>query len=700
MKARMYRLLLTHARRSWWLALCAAHAGAQDASVTSITTQGATGGLVIPSAHVLPGGSLALTMGNYQEPQLGTFDTRRNFSLGLGLLPNIELFGRFAEYQNPSTNPPFLNGPRDLSANVKFKLPAFWRGQPDLAVGLNDLGGGAAAFKSRYVVASHDWGPARLSAGYAWGSPAFANTAGRKTFDGAFGGVQVRLGDTGLSALAEHDGQQRHVGVRYTSQPLPALGHAQVVGTLQRSGGAVDLAGRDADRTTFALSVLVPLGGNEARRGHFQIEHRLASLDPPAAPAAAMVPTTQDRQQSLLNALAAAGLERVRVGMQGNTLLVEYENHRYGQNEADALGVVLGLAAELAPAGTRRVAAITLKAGMRSYETSVDVAQWRAYLRDGDASYAQTSLTVDRAPAAMPDVQWLDARPSRRVPVRLEISPDVVYALGTEVGAFDYSLAANLQAIVPLWRGAELYTSYIRRLDNSSNYAPGLAFGAYRHRNGLKVAAVHQSFWLGPQVFANIGVGRYAYDAWGVQGEVSVFVPGRDDVVRLRGGAYGRQPGQSRRQAVPVSATYRWVPASYTWVEAGLQQYSDGSRGPSVVLTRWFGDVGAHLYYRKGGSVQYAGLELSIPLTPRQGMAAGPVELGGAAQFQRGVRTRVTDSGTAANVADPAAVRDMQLDYNAELRQLNAGRASERYFISQLPRMREAFYRYGRSQLP
>lgn len=671
--------------------VCAAQLG--------ITTQGATGGLVVPSGNVLETGAVAFTRGNYSEPKLGNWEKRQNYIVGVGLLPNIELFGRFVEYQNPLRGSDFINGPRDISANVKVKLPEFWRGQPNVAVGLNDVSGGASFFKSRYGVVSDQWGPVRWSAGYAWGSPILGNPAQGYAFDGAFGGVEFQLGQTGLSLLAEYDGQQKHVGARYTSSAIPWLADAQVVATLQRSTGAQDPVGRDVDRTSAALSVVIPLEAFAQKRTTFKPALTLASLD--AKPAGGMTPTAEDRQDSLQKALVATGLERVRVGTQGSSLVIEYENNRYGQNEADAIGVVLGLAVEHAPAGVRRVSAVTLKAGQRMYETSVDVAVYRAFLRDGDASQARGSLAVDRLPAyGAGDVKWIDPTPTRRSPLRVEVKPELLFFQGTEVGTWDYTLAANVQAFVPLWRGAELYTSYIERLSNSDNFEPGFAFNAFRDRNGLKVAAVQQSFWLGQHVHANLGVGRYNYDAWGVQGEATVFVPGRDDVIRLRGGVYERQPGQSRRRTVPASATYRWVPSPNTWVEAGLQQYSDGFRGPSVVLTRWFGDVGVHLFYRRSGDAQFAGLEMSIPLTPRQGMAPGLVQLGGTSRFTQGVRTRLVDSSTGINFVQPTAALDMRLDYNAEQRQLNSGRNSQRYFVGQLHRMREAFYLYARQQLP
>ena len=134
-------------------------------------------------------------------------------------------------------------------------------------------------------------------------------------------------------------------------------------------------------------------------------------------------------------------------------------------------------------------------------------------------------------------------------------------------------------------------------------------------------------------------------------------------------------------------------------LEAGLQSYSDGSSGPSVEWNRWFGDVAVQLFYRKGGERQFAGLQLSFPLTPRQGMAPGPVFFSGASQFAQGIRTRLTTAVQAANLVQPSAVRDLRLETTLDTEQLNAGRASQRYFSEQLPRMKEAFFRYARASL-
>src|SRR5690606_21160589 len=92
---------------------------------TGISAKGMTGGLVIPSAYVLPSGTVAFTGGNYMEPRIPHPDKRQNYSFGVGLFPYVELFGRFAEYQYDGPMRAWRNtGPRDLSANIKVQIPS------------------------------------------------------------------------------------------------------------------------------------------------------------------------------------------------------------------------------------------------------------------------------------------------------------------------------------------------------------------------------------------------------------------------------------------------------------------------------------------------------------------------------------------------------------------------------------------------
>ncbi|MBE0626750.1 MAG: YjbH domain-containing protein [Burkholderiales bacterium] len=684
------------------LSLCAlANAGAR-AEGLGVSSQGVTGGLVIPSADVLPLGTMAFTYGNYQEPQLGANSTRQNLSYGVGLLNHVELFGRYANYLEPKTGLFIRGGASDISANVKLELPTPWRTGPKLALGFNDfVGRSRAVFTSNYLVATDHYGPWDITVGYASGTPPAGVRNSPPTFDGAFSGVQWRLGDTGLSALAEYDGRQKHAGLRWHTPPLAALGQAELVASLHRSFDASTPTGVSANASNFALSLVIPLGVDRAKTAACEPEQlqELPALDAQPDPHA-LQPTPEDRLASLRQALVAAGLERVRVGLRegawGTSVVVEYENHRYAQNEVDALGLVFGLGAEMSPPGTQRVHAVTFKEGLRLYETSVGVTAYRQFLRGGPAGYVTNSLIWDRVrPDLAAQTRWIDAVPAAFSRVRVEIKPDLAYFIGTEVGPNDYALAANVQAIAPLWSGARLYASYLVPLANSSNMDDGGVFASSRQEQGLKTAAVQQSFWWWDRrVLANVSAGRFYYDTLGVQGEAAVFVPGSDDWLRLRGAAYKDAPGGICGQDRAYAASYRHMFTPTMWLEAGAQRYSDGSNGPSVEWTRWFGDVGVGLFYQKGGDNQFVGLQLSFPLTPRRGMAPGPVILTGPSQYVQPIRTRLSSGGGQGNALQPGAALDLKLDTSLSLDLLNAGRLSQAYFTGQVYRMREAFFLY------
>ena len=689
-------------------------AWAQGVGVSSL---GTTGGLHIPSAYVLGTGEAAASLGNEQDPKLGDFTHRRNYTLGFGLGHGLEIFGRLADYNNPQLihNPvpglPNANGPRDISANFKWQVPITAAGIPKLAVGATDLSGGATYFRSAYAVASDEWGPVRWTLGLGHSFTSGQVKPQAKTLNGLFGGAEARLWDTRATALLETDGTRRHVGLRYYSTQLPWLGNAQAIGSVQRSFGATTLQGRNGDATAFNLTLVVPMDVDDATRNQRAREAAktakpLPPLDPLAPPGGATTAALPDPLPALQSALRAAGLDRIRVGTLGSNLVVEFENHRYLHNEADALGVVLGLGVEHAPTGIKRVHAIARKAGQVVFETSVDVTAYRNYLRDGDAIPALASMGTGRLPGYNDSaVQWLNATASPFSRVRISLQPLLNHALATEVGVFDYSLALQARATAPLWQGAEVYADTVQRLHNTANLEPGRVYGGLRHRNGLQTLALQQSFWLGPNVFTSVGAGRYQFDALGAEGESIVFMPWNTDTVHLRGSVnhFSDRPasaGNSSRTVDAWSANYRWRMAPATWAEGGIHAYTDGSSGPSIALTHWFGDTALQLYARKGGSNTFVGLELSLPLAPRQGMGEAAVQLTGTPRFATGVRTLRASGTNNLNYIKFDAVRPVALSYQPEVEMLNSGRITADYMRTQLPRLREAFYLYARALMP
>ena len=680
------------ARRSLALAttawLCATCALAQQLNGT-----GVVGGLAIPDARSLGNGTLALGLGNPREPQAVQRSQRSvSYVLGVGLAPGLDVVGRLAEYSTRDATGLALGGISDLSANIKLSTP-IGRGEqaPRVAVGVNDFQGGAVNFRAAYAVATQPWGPWSFTLGA--GSSQARQTAGtRRPLDGIFGGLDYRLAPSArlgtLTLSAEHDGRQPLAGARWVSAPLPALGGTQFTASAHRTARRGHMPGA----TAFAFFVAVPFD-----------EDRTDAPPPPAtAPAATGVPpavtdSAPARLGRLKDTLVALGLEKVRVGRADDgAWIVEYQNHRYGRNELDALGLVLGHAAEAAPAEVRDLVVTTLKTGQAVLSVEVAAAAWRDYVREGRAGSVHETLKAHRGGRLdSRRVDWVSDQPGPATAMQIRLWPDLRYAVGTEYGAFDYSVAARTSVTVPLWAGAQLLANAMTRVAVSDQATPTGAFAALRQPEGLRALALHQTLWLGRHVMLGGAAGVFEYDAPGVEGEALLFVPGRDDVLRLRGRELVTQPNMPQGADFQQWISYRWVPGGTAWtrnvwVEFGAQRYADRSHGPMLTISRWWGDLGAHLVYRKGGERQFAGLELSVPLTPRAAPQTGPVQILGASQWRQGLRTRITDKHSAGNWVEPNSVREYAPAWDLDSRSLDAGRLAPAHLRAHLPRLREA----------
>lgn len=680
------------------------HTGLAGDYSYGITAQGNTGGLVIPYAHTLASGAIGLGYSNYREPLFGApRANERNFVLGLGLSERVELFGRLAEVTNPSVGGT-VNGTRDISANIKIKLLDLGSDGPQISAGINDIKGGANYFRSMYGVATLRLGAVGLTAGYAKGRSADSAPHLKPAFDGPFAGINIPLGRTGASVLAEREGRQTHVGLRWTSDSISTLANGLFSVSLQRSSSTQNIPGLKSPSTFAALSLVIPLEGNESigsKRYEAQVDDFLPPIGVAGGETNADLKSRADLDERLavLRArLLEVGLERIRVGKQGDAVVVQYENHRYAHDELDALGLVFGLAAEAVKSDAVQIRAITLKNGLPVYESSADVRAIREFLRGGTLSDLKESLAWRGGPSEAGydrGVIWVDEIPSLYSPVRVEIKPDLNYTIATDVGVFDYALAANVGLSVPLWSGSQVFANYIFPVGRSENMEDGQAFAVMRQRSGLRSFALQQSFWLDRFSYNQISVGRFHYGVAGIEGESSIFIPRTDDVVRLTGAFYSSAPGGMVRSRVSGGIIYRHQLNALTTLEVGGQQYTDGSRGPSIEWGRWFGNVNVKLFYRRGGYAKFAGLQLSIPLTPRQGMMPGNVFVTGSGLHAQEVRTRMTDGRTRFNTVLPGGVQPLRLETSQTVdAQLNHGRMSLGYLKERAYKIKEAFFSY------
>ncbi|RDK00784.1 YjbH domain-containing protein [Paraburkholderia lacunae] len=711
----------------------------------ALNSLGQAGGLVIPYAYPLPEGVGEAQYNNYIDPRYGKKATGSQIYWGaVGLLPYVEVAGGLANY--PGDVPAPYSGAdhlilRHLMADVKLAVPQFFKYQPAIAFGVTDIGGQTHFFRSKYGEVSQAFGPLNLTAGYGQGD----------RLDGPFGGVQLSLWQTGLSLLAEHDSKTPYVGVRYQSPRISWLADANVIATVTRAVRSTDGV---SPRTSISVGIQIPFGkrfspqrcagglcdGTDAPVQHGSTDagaseaivprslqplheagiaeqpNRLAGEAVPFVPplqsyasvvvgdASSAVPAertpliSESLDTSALDSIAAqlfaAGLERVRVGISGRDVIVEYENHRYNQNEADALGIVLGVASIDAPHGIERIRAVLKKANEPLADIAVDREAYAQFLAGGTPSAASASMTMRTRPTYDADSIAWHGNDRHHGLTRIQISPVTSYLYGTEYGNFDISVGANIQGFVPLWRGAELYASYIAPLYNTKNMDNHRVFSQYRLRGGLATAALAQSFWIMPQVLNVAAVGRFNYRYVGIENETTAFVPGRPDLVRLRLAYLHHEPGQDTLpHQENAMITYRWVQPSWNlWIEAGVARYVGGDKGPLITLTRWFDDVFVSVHGEHSGRGSFMGASISFPLTPRQGMKPGITQVDGAQAFSLDFRTRVGST----NYLSAGVAENLNFPYSTGQYLLNQGRFSAAYFSTQMYRMRDAYDRYAR----
>jgi hypothetical protein len=602
--------------------------------VVGMSNLGVTGGLVTPDGRTLQDKSVLLGYSHAQEPMFSHLRGGHNYLFGIGLLPHVELSGRLANYNLPNGELGVRDLSANLKISLPRIFehqPDIAFGVTDLGGGAPFFRSRYVVASGTEGAFSASLGYARRGANVqnAEGSDLHGVFAGGQV-------ALWSNGRSGIIVLAERKSQANYYGFRYVYANAEWMRGTRFVLTAQQSARAKTPDGRSFNRPTVSLNLVIPLSRTHvsaaepvwtppverpvmAGPGRSELASPAASSAAPHAPPPAPSPVplsapmadqpsalpvhsaeqvsaepvstsaslarpglqagiaTQVRSASheaaqLARRLTAAGFERVRIGRVGQQLVVELENRRYNWNEADAIGIALGLAARTVAEPHTRLAVIGKKAGLPMYEVSVDRAAFMQFMRDGQTDEVAIGLDFRRAPSVA-DVDWYDDDESPRGWSRLRVEPSLVKFVATELGVFDYSLAANVQALVPLWKGAELSTSYLSTVGESNDVANGF-LGWAQQRDGLRSATLSQAVWLGEHALSVFTAGRMQYDHLGFQNETTVFVPGAEGQVRFQYSRIRHDAGLWKgrvRQHGGVSYAATWRPLDLT-VEVGYQR--------------------------------------------------------------------------------------------------------------------------------
>lgn len=717
---------------------------------TTMTAAGYTGLGITPNAHLLGWGRLEASYDN-QLPGVVQDPTGHNYVLGFGLLPNLEISGRLATntLENYCFGVPGC-GVRDLSASGKVAIGLDTANRFRIAAGATDIGGAATNFRTYYGVLTYNEGPFEASVGVARRSGSGARGP-RSPLDGPFAAAAWQPLPLVRGHLEYADGNA-WAGVRLfaPAQWLPE-------GWSLSAGANFRLNDNNlTERTWWTASLSIPLykvptlpartaaplpplqpgqqplPAYEARTPAPAPQPpqdqppapapQQAPIGPAATPPAAprqVTPPTDAQLHQVADALAAKGLEDIYVGrMPDGTVAVRANNGAYTWNAADALGAALGAVARTLSDTRAGYRLVLTQRQVPLVAVTGQADCLREWIEQPTNSCTAGQLST---PGALPleplheGAQWVAQRhkPGWQT-VRVRVSPVLRTTVGTELGAFDYALGANVGAQLPLWAGASVEAGANVPLANSNDFERGRAFVNRRIPSGLErltftqTARVPLEQWLSPAqslrwkpsaLTAQATVGRIGSFFDGALGELR-WEPadGRHRLHALAGlfrnNDYqgGRGPLGTLRRATPVLASYRYsVLPTRTDVEVTAGQFMHNDRGLQLGLRQWFSDVSVGVFYKRtrfsGQAVQQAaGIELTFPLGPRRDWQPTPfLQVGGNPRFSHSVETTIREAGNP--IRSNQAVRPPTADLNQVF---NADRSGLAYFEDNVRRIRDA----------
>jgi hypothetical protein len=602
---------------------------------------------------------------------------------------------------------------RDLSANAKVQIPRFFSNPyiPDVALGIQDLGGGSAHLETKYGVVSETIGPVRLSLGLG---------IGPDRLDGVFGGAEVRLFDW-FYLLGEYDTEEVNVGFRLFTPddlfPIPVNLGLTAKTSLDHDPGEFDLAAT----LQFPLGLgkyererlpeeLGPRGSSDgiprtaARERAKEETEESAGLKAPLADVPDLEEAVDEPIQQLKTTLVALGFENIQAGVLGGEgLYVAYENNRYNHNLLDGLGLVMGVSARMAPVSLETMTIVLKRKQIPMIAVSVPIGPCREFMmpvkvvRSRQSAFRR-AMTISRSIDVEKEVRFVgEKQNSSLFRPRLSLYPGLKTHVGTEVGVLDYLLSLKTDFSLPVWRGGLFNMRFDIPLIWSDSYDDDAVFSREREDAHMDRFMFDQACKLLPDVVTQFSAGQYLKDDYGLLNE-TFWSPGTG---RHR---FGLKLGYFRDEEISINreiwlGTYRFYwERMDLFLEGTYGKYYGQDQGVTAEVKRFFGDTAIAFFYKHVGTgtgERAGGIRVSLPLTPRRDMKPSYLQVTGSDRWWYSLKTSIADEGERNPVVQNRAVipRTQQ-----ELAQAyyNDDRLNERYIKAHILRLREAYQKWGK----
>ena len=668
----------------------------------SMSFQGYSGLINTPTAKLFDEGKFYLQYGNQVETRDG-YRNGDNYNFGVGLWEYVEVSGRLADYNFGGDN-----GLTDLSANIKIGIPYIPKDWFSLAVGIQDLGGAANFFDAKYAVASKNiFDNINVSIGLG------KSDSNQGRLDGIFAGIAWQPYKW-AKISAEYDAADTQVGLHLSSPKGWFNNGIQFSADVLVSSTNAELK----DDFYYGLGLTIPLDFNvvtnaSTHNNHNKSENHQDYTQLDDIESNVVERSSKSERTRVKKSLAKEGFEAIQVGeSDANTIYVEIENHVYNRNQVDGLGVVLAIINKNIQYNYSHFTLVLKEREIPILVVKGSLAEYDAFLRDNKPLKVDISTDTFDIQRRDPTLD-LDNTNDFWLKPRFTFWPGIVSTVGTELGAFDASLALISHLELPLWRGAAVTAQHTTQVAETKNFEDGEFFGDQKQKSGLKEYSLHQTVSLPYSLKNMASIGRFRDSYNYFANEVRWQSVGGSHKVNLLTARYENQliaerkpyagcnilfvacwPPEEGQQRDVLIGKYKYYNAHLNGTaEIQLGQYWQQDKGVVLKLERMFGDVSLNLTYKNTKmdneeANQFIGLGFSIPLTPRKDYNNKYFQVRGNPKWQYSVNTLV---GKNHNNLTPGTADSAQQFYNLGSTFYNNDRLSSEYIYANAYRLKQLY---------
>ena len=677
-----------------------------DELTHTLSYQGFTGVINTPNAQVMNHGDLTFHYDNQFDNVLRSYNYNKpqtdndNFIFGAGLFSSFEVQGRLSE------TPKYQ---RDLSANIKFKLPYTHKYLPNLAIGIQDLGSASNYYGNKYIVIDKKFWRIRASVGYGKSDGLVKN---KKRMNGLFYSTEVKAFNW-IYLLAEDDTKEKFIGIRI-ELPKQYTEYFKLNTLITRN--------LSDKKISAGINLTFPLYENRdtyypntiykyQQELHEKVTQKEQKLRGEVKSSLGELKKENDKKldiSKLKKTLIKLGIENITIATKGKTIYIAYENGVFLFNDIDALGVVIGLLSEtkythfIVAEKRSNIVVFTLVGDIKSAKDFFNNPSPLTKIKFANGLKKISPIDLNTY-----DIIVKGANNSK-MKVDVELSPHIVSFIGNEFGVFNYKLWLRTKALINVEKGVDFSVVGDIHIHDSKidNHRYDWFMKLYERKSHIESIMINNS----KNIYGGINTLSLGTLEENYIGAVNQYIYNYDNhtfsakvgyLQEFKNGDPYKEKyyGRVEKRTFYIG-TYSYLLSDYdVQLQLKFGKYWNQDIGYEAKIKSFFGDVAVYLDYKENRSAallfseqtnRVAGFGVEIPLTLRHTPNFSMGQIRGTKAFNYEVKTTILRGDGTNNIVSGGNI-DPEIAISSENYFYNRNRVQLSYMKSHLFRMKESF---------